>query len=75
MRCKQVFNGKSFALGLFESNVSPNGISTSPCKSKTSSNPRNFIKEQVMEIKGSASYKRPTNISNVSSKFVPLSQT
>ena len=34
MRCQRVFNGNNFALGLFESNASPNGISiSSPLKS------------------------------------------
>jgi len=34
MRCQRVFNGNNFALGLFESNASPNGIGiSSPLKS------------------------------------------
>lgn len=34
MRCQRIFNGNNFALGLFESNASPNGIDVnSPLRS------------------------------------------
>lgn len=77
MRCKQVFNGQSFALGLFESNASPNGISTSPNKTSSSQRLGTLASEHLVEAKGRDSYKRSTNaaLSDVSSKYVAMSQT
>ena len=60
MRCKQVFNGRSFALGLFESNVSPNGIG--PSATEATNNQRLGIRmNDHLAAPGRDSYKRPAH--------------